>query len=126
MYRSYLSINAALVERNHSVIRVLPIGSTTKKLGISLWLCLMQWYHNKKNLVLGGVVQASYHIPTTFSLLCIGTSGATRGGAKLGSPPHLTPAWLWLWTIFYKILSMKKKYQKICLALRTEFLIQEI
>ena len=89
MYRSYLSINAALVERNHSVIRVLPIGSTTKKLGISLWLCLMQWYHNKKNLVVGGVVQASYHIPTTFSLLCIGTSGATRGGGETRFPPSL-------------------------------------
>ena len=56
--------------------------------------------------------------------LSFASSGATRGGEAnrvsppslkkyrpLSPPSHLTPAWSWVWTIFYQIYSMKKKYQ---------------
>ena len=34
------------------------------------------------------------------------------GGRTKFRPPYLTPAWSWVWTIFYQILSMKKMIPK--------------
>jgi len=67
-------------------------------------------------------------------------SGATGGGVNrvwpppqhilpppqhiFPPPPHSSPVWSWFGTIFVKFCQLRKKYQKVSMALRTIFLIE--